>query len=149
MLTFPLDGINVFSNPPPSADGPDYPKNNRQLIYITLNDQILSQILSSGGKGLSVTFGPNAVIPPDLLFFFLSACFTFDHPGSYSLLCCAIEYSCIVTQLLISCTGSPSRRRCSQILRCCPRSSICSIRNISSEKLIFKSETRFTGQGDT
>jgi hypothetical protein len=75
MLTFPLEGINVFSSPPPSTDGPDNPKNHRQLIFITLNDQILSQIQSSGGKGLSVTFGPNAVTSPGLSF--LPICFFF------------------------------------------------------------------------
>jgi hypothetical protein len=63
MLSIPPQGINVLSNPPPSADVPDNPK-NRQLIYITLNDQILSQIRASGGKGLSVTFGSNAVSHP-------------------------------------------------------------------------------------
>jgi hypothetical protein len=62
MLKIPSQGITVRPNPPPSTDIPDDPK-NRQLIYITLNDQILSQIQASGGKGMSVTFGANAVSP--------------------------------------------------------------------------------------
>ena len=63
MLTLTRQGINVVSLPPPSADIPDNPK-HRQLIYITLNDQILSQIRDSHGKGLSITFGgSNAVLP--------------------------------------------------------------------------------------
>jgi hypothetical protein len=61
MLTIPHNGIDVFSAPPPSADTPENPK-HRQLMYITLNDDILAQISAARGKGLSVTFGgSNAV----------------------------------------------------------------------------------------
>jgi hypothetical protein len=64
MLTLTRQGLDVASLAPPSADIPGSPK-HRQLIYITLNDQILSQIQDSHGKGLSITFGGNnAVLPP-------------------------------------------------------------------------------------
>jgi hypothetical protein len=62
MLTIPSKGMNVLSMPPPSGDSPDMGKRQRQVMCITLNDQILAQILEAGGKGLSVTFGgSNAV----------------------------------------------------------------------------------------
>jgi len=61
MLTLPSQGLSVLSMPPPSTDGADNGK-QRQLMFINLNDQILSQILATGGKGLQVTFGgSNAV----------------------------------------------------------------------------------------
>jgi hypothetical protein len=71
MLTLSRQGINVASLPPPSADIPDNPK-HRQLIYITLNDQILSQIQESHGKGLSITFGGNNAVLPHLIAALLS-----------------------------------------------------------------------------
>lgn len=66
MLTLTRQGINVASLPPPSIDIPDNPK-HRQLIYITLNDQILSQIQESHGKGLGITFGGNNAVLPHLV----------------------------------------------------------------------------------
>lgn len=47
--------------PPPSTDGADNGK-QRQLMFITLNDQILSQILATGGKGLKVTFAGSSAV---------------------------------------------------------------------------------------
>lgn len=67
MLAIPAQGLNVLSSAPPSAETPDNPK-NKQLLFITLNDQILAQILARHGKGLSVTFGSNAVRLPTLLY---------------------------------------------------------------------------------
>jgi hypothetical protein len=63
MLSIPPEGVSVVSAPPPSPDNPNILK-NRQLVFITLNDQILSQIQASGGKGITVTFGQNAVSLP-------------------------------------------------------------------------------------
>ena len=70
MLTLPPKGINVLSIPPPSADAPSESnsgKQPRQLMFITLNDQILSQILATGGKGLSVTFGGSNAVSSSVL----------------------------------------------------------------------------------
>ena len=63
MLAIPAQGLNVLSSAPPSTENADNAR-NKQLLFITLNDQILSQIQASQGKGLSVTFGSNAVRPP-------------------------------------------------------------------------------------
>lgn len=65
MLTLTRQGLDVLSLPPPSADIPENPK-YRQLLYISLNDQILSQIQDSHGKGLSITFGGNNAVIPHL-----------------------------------------------------------------------------------
>jgi hypothetical protein len=63
MLSIPPEGVSVLAAPPPSPDNLNIQK-NRQLVFITLNDQILSQIQASGGKGIIVTFGQNAVSLP-------------------------------------------------------------------------------------
>jgi len=59
MLAIPPQGLHVFSNSP----SPDIHGNTncRQIMFITLNDQILSQIQTCGGKGLSIKFGPTSV----------------------------------------------------------------------------------------
>jgi hypothetical protein len=60
MLDIPPQGLSVVSTPPSAADASG-DLDHRQIMFITLNDQILSQIGASGGKGMTVTFGPNSV----------------------------------------------------------------------------------------